>query len=87
MKQLSTLAKVLVAGGIVAITMATAQATPVLGTMNMSFGQVAVSFGEIDWNKSSVPGSLNPGPAPVGAPTNGPFSTDFSANTGSISEY
>ena len=84
MKQLSTLAKVLVAGAIVAGSMATAQATPVLGTMNMSFGQVAVSFGEIDWNGSSFPGTLNPGPAPVGAPTNGPFFTSAGSNTGSF---
>lgn len=73
MKQLSTLAKALVAGGIVAATMATAQATPVIGAINLTTGLVEVRLNNIDWNPS-----LNP-------PPNGATATygGFALNTAS----
>jgi hypothetical protein len=76
MKQLSTLAKVLVAGGIVATTMATAQAAPIIGTLNFTTGLVEIRTNNIDWNPSlDVP--------PNGAnATYGEFATN--ARTGSF---
>src|SRR6266571_5208051 len=77
MKLVPNLAKLLVAGGIVAATMASANATPVIGTANLTFGLVAVSFGEIDWNPPLDPG-FN------ATPTYGGFTTPGFANTGSF---
>jgi hypothetical protein len=79
MKQLSTLAKVLVAGAIVAGTMATAQATPVLGKLQLGgFPQVRVTFGNIDWNAP-----LNP-PPNLAVKTYGTFDVNGAVNTGSF---
>ena len=71
------LSKVIAAAGIVAATLGSAQATPILGTANFSLGQVAVSFGEVDWNAP-----LNPGQDVV--QTYGNFVTPGFANTGSF---
>ncbi len=60
----------------------TAHATPVIGTANLSFGQVAVSFENIDFNPDS---SELPG-VPASNPTDGLFSTRATANTGSFAD-
>jgi hypothetical protein len=54
-----------------------AHATPIQGSAAIGFGQVALSFGEVDWNPAMNPG-LN------FAPTYGSFSTQGAANTGSF---
>jgi hypothetical protein len=73
----STFAKSLTAVAIAAGAMS-AQAVPIAGTANLSFGLVSVSLGNIDWNN----GALNP---PVNAvPTYGNFTTVDFANTGSF---
>ena len=77
MKRLSLFGKALIASGIIAATMATANATPVLGTAELTVGQIAISFGEVDWNPST-----NPGFDPT--PTYGGFKTFVGANTGSF---
>lgn len=54
-----------------------ANATPVVGIANLSFGLVSVSLGEIDWNPPSNPGyNANA--------TYGQFFTQQGANTGSF---
>ncbi|HZV67042.1 MAG TPA: PEP-CTERM sorting domain-containing protein [Telluria sp.] len=77
MKRLSILAKALIAGSIVAATMAPASATPILGTAHLSFDPVHLSFEQIDW---SLP--FNPGFNP--ATTYGSFTTTGAGNTGSF---
>lgn len=76
MSKLSTLAKLLIAG-LAFGAVATANATPVIGKANLSFGLVSVSLGEIDWNPP-----LNPGPDATA--TYGGFFTQGAANTGSF---
>lgn len=76
MKKLSTLAKLLAAG--LAVGAATAaNATPVIGLANLTFGNVLISFGEIDWNPPT-----NLGVDVV--PTYGSFLNNTVANTGSF---
>lgn len=62
----------------VAGAVSAANATPVVGIANLSFGLVSVSLGEIDWNPP-----LNPGFDAT--PTYGGFFTSSFANTGSFS--
>jgi len=58
-------------------TVAVAQATPIVGTANLSFGLVKVTLGNIDWNPS-----IDPPPNVV--PTFGDFTTFGGANSGSF---
>ena len=76
MKKLSTLAKLLAAG--LAIGAATAaNATPIIGLANLTFGNVQISLGEIDWNPP-----LNPGFNATA--TYGSFLNNTVSNTGSF---
>lgn len=77
MKKLSTLAKSLIAVGIVAGTVATASATPIVGVANLTFGNVLVSYGNIDWN--NVTSNINP--PPNSSKTYGAFETAAQDNT------
>lgn len=76
MKKISTLAKLLAAGlALGAVT--AANATPVVGKANLTFGLVDVSFGEIDWNPPTNPGL-------DATPTYGSFTTHPFSFTGSF---
>ena len=76
MKKLSTIAKLLAAG--LAFGAATAaNATPVIGLANLTFGNVVISLGEIDFNPP-----INTGLDLV--PTYGSFLNNTVANTGSF---
>ena len=59
-----------------------ASATPIVGIANLSFGLVAISLGEIDWN-NGIPGA-NYNPGNTGFVTRGDFFTSSVANTGSF---
>jgi hypothetical protein len=57
-----------------------AQATPILGSANLSFGLVRVTLGNIDWNN----GASNNNPPPNAVATYGGFTTVDFANSGSF---
>jgi len=78
--KLTTLAAKLLAAGIVFGAASAAYAAPVLGTANLSLGQVQVTFNNIDFNpdQSTAPA------IPADNPTDGVFSTQAGANTGSF---
>jgi hypothetical protein len=58
-------------------TVAVAQATPIVGTANLTFGRVKVTLGNIDWNPSIDP-------PPNAVPTFGNFFTDGGSNDASF---
>ena len=74
MKSLMKFAKSVVLAAGVLGAVSSALATPIIGRANLTFGQVAVSLGEVDWNPP-----LNPGLDLV--PTYGGFFTAGVANT------
>lgn len=82
MKKLSTLAKLLAAGLVIGATTA-ANATPVIGSANLSLGLVEVTLNNINFNPDQ--GTVIPPPAiPADNPTDGVYSTQAGANTGSF---
>ncbi len=72
MKKLSAFVKPLLAVALLSGAAISANATPILGTFNLTLGQVAISLGNIDWNRTAVAGSLNP-PPNLANVTTGPF--------------
>lgn len=81
MTKLSAFAKSLTAVALAAGAFA-AQATPIIGTANLSFGFVQVTLGNIDWN-NGIPGA-NHNPPPNVLATYGGFTTFGGGNSGSF---
>lgn len=81
MKNFATTAKLL-AAGLVFGAATTANATPVIGTANLSLGQVEVTFENIDFNPDQSTAPF----IPANNPTDGVFSTQAGANTGSFAD-
>lgn len=77
MNKLSTCVKTLVAAIVAAGAVGTASATPILGTVNMTAGNVVVGVGYIDWNNDPL--NLNPPPNGANA-TYGDFKVQSIAN-------
>lgn len=72
----------LLAAGLVLGAVSAANAAPVLGTANLSLGQVQVSLNNINFNPDQ--GSIVLPVIPADNPTDGVFSTQAGANTGSF---
>ncbi len=79
MNKISMLAKSLAAS--LALGATVASAVPIIGSANLSFGLVTVSFGNIDWNDIGGGNVNNP---PNAAATYGGFFTAGGANSGSF---
>ncbi len=69
MKKLSAFVKPLLAAAILSGVAISANATPIVGKFNMTFGQVAISLGNVDWNQDPV--GLNPPPNGASVTTGG----------------
>jgi len=76
-KSTSKFVKTLIGAAVAFGAVAAVQAAPIIGTANLTFGQVSVSLGEVDWNPP-----LNPGNQ--GMYTYGQFFSAGVANTGSF---
>jgi len=76
-KSTSKFVKTLIGAAVALGAVAAVQAAPIIGTANLTFGQVSVTLGEVDWNPP-----LNPGVDAVY--TYGQFQTFGPANTGSF---
>jgi hypothetical protein len=78
----TTIAAKLLAAGLVFGAASAAHAAPIIGTANLSLGQVQVTLNNINFNPDQA---LSPA-IPADNPTDGIFSTQAGANTGSFAD-